>query len=742
MRVLHISDLHIGAHNENLLANLRTRVEVIKPDVIVATGDLADGPWSKELTEAHKCLYELAARCPPRKDGAAALIVVPGNHDFGYIKGNAAFNLSTYRFSNYRKIFGALATNSFYGSERVWIYGFNSAREWGVGANGEVLQSDLTRFDDDFEKAQSKYQKDFTQAYKIVALHHHPLPVRFDPKLSRWVTLLNSAEFLDQMLKRNIDLVIHGHEHVHAQAVFSKRFSGDDRSLTVVSVGTVSHKDPGADRNRFNVIEIESNGSIKVKSYQAQGGTFDADPTDSYVVRDTMEYDDRRFKQIVTEKGYSYDRVISQAELQIDGDVKRSVEFRGLVLKNGQCQRARNHHIALPQTSGYIDLPTAWEMDDSGEATELTFRRSTAVSGDKRVEGTIEYDGPLAVGVPFSLRCRWWAVNAMAMSKEQSWRKYPALRSQEYTHFPVLDPVVQMTCMLSFPPGFSPATPPTAFVAPVIEVAGQGLHVGEPDRALQNRLRRSVDVDGSVATGIKASMNITRPTIGYTYGFRWTLPDDIPKDGGMPGAEAAEIVAALLAFHNGEAKDVGQKERIARTLGLAGEQVRASLAQRFAGDLESSLMVFDAAERKMITVAACQYRGGKFEWIDRNHIVFEYGEGIGGRAFKTKLPLIYYADNQSHAPRRTEPDFYRKAPGDREYAVLFALPIHHPEVDKSVYAVLCCGSLDGTCPLRNLGSNGAAITSAAAKADQKVVSQALYRDLIQLRKAPSGSAQT
>lgn len=729
MRILHISDLHIGAHNPTLLTNLVTRVRVIKPDVIVATGDLADGPWHEELTEAYNYLLKLEHHCQQRTDNAATLIVVPGNHDFGRLKGNAAFH-----FSRYRKVFEKVRTESFYRPERVWIYGFNSARESGVGANGEVLQSDLARFDDDFEKATSDYQKDFTQAYKIVALHHHPLPVRFDPKLSRWVTLLNSAEFLDQMLKRNIDLVIHGHEHVHAQAVFSKRFNNSDRSLTVVSVGTVSHKDPGGDRNRFNVIEIASDGSIKINSYQAPGGTFDSEPIDSYVVRNTIGYDDRWFKQIVTERGYSYERLISRARIRIDGDVERSVEFLGLKLKSSECERARNHHIALPQTSGYIDLPRAWEMIDGKDANELKFDRSPTVQDDKHVEGIIEYGSTLPVGAPFSLRCRWWAVNAMAMSKEQSRLKYQAKRTQEYTHFPVLDPVGQMTCMLSFPAGFSPATLPSPFVARVINEPGRGLRVGDADRAAENALRLSVDIEGSVETGIQARMEIIKPNIDFTYGFRWTLPGDVPKDGGVHGAEAAGIVAALLAFRNSQDPKVDQKESIAHSLGLAGEQVRASLAQRFQGDLEYGLMIFDATERKMVTVGACRFRGRQFEWLDRRNMVFEYGEGVGGRAFKTKLPLVYYFDGAPQEGQRAEPDFYRKVPEDPQYAVLFALPIHHPEADETVYAVLCCGSRDAACPLRKLGTNGVPITSDAVKANESIICQGLYGDLIKLRK--------
>jgi hypothetical protein len=481
-------------------------------------------------------------------------------------------------------------------------------------------------------------------------------------------------------------------------------------------------------------------GSIRVESYQAQSELFDDEPIDKYIVRDAIGYDEPQFRKLVAEKGHKYERLVTRATLHIDGDVERSVDFRDLNLRSANSERARSHRITLPQTSGYIDLPSAWEIVGEERRRELRFETLSKAANDKRVEGKIEYDGALAPGVPFSLRCCWWAVNAMAMSREQSRKKYPVLRAQEYTHFPVLDPVERMTCMVNFPPGFSPSALPSPFVASVVHEAGQGWRVGDSDTTLEYRLRGSIIMDGTPEKGLKATMEIMRPVLGLTYGFRWTLPDDAADDSGLPGAEAASFVAALLAFHGSKIKDAGQKEKLGRMLGLAGEYVRARLAQGFEGHLEYGLMVFDAGARKMMTVAACRYSGDRFEWRDQEHLVFDYGEGIGGRAFKTKLPLVYFDEGPDG--RRTEPDYYRKVAGDPGYAVLFALPIHHPKLATHVYAVLCCGSSDATCPLRNVGKNGVPISKAAVKADQDAVSEGLYGDLMQLSKTLFSPRQT
>ncbi len=722
MRILHISDLHIGAHNENLLGSLKNRVRSLKPDVILATGDFADGPYEGPLTRARDYLLELAKLCPQRSEGPS-LIAVPGNHDVAHFAGNF---VSQWSAANYFKIFANLSVAAFYPSERVWIYGFNSTREKGVGANGQVSSEDLNSFDIAYENAKDTYKQDFENAFKIVALHHHPLPIRYSAKYSRWVTLLNAAEFLEQMLKHDVDLIVHGHEHVHAQATFGKRFKEHDRGLAVVSVGTVFHRNAGDDHNRFNLIQIASDGAVDVESYEARGGTFDADAIDRYAVRSTAQSDMRRFAQIIKEKKYSYQRVIVRSAINEDGDAERSVEFGGLVLQKAKSERARNLHISLPQTSGYIDVPSAWEIIDGDKEKELVFKRVDKTNDDKRVTGVIDYGRILPPGVPLSLRCRWWAVNAMAMSKDQSSKKYAEPRFEEYTHFPILDPVEQLTIMVSFPPGFSPNARPDPFVAKIADRPGQGLHVEERDAALEQKLRDSIVVDGSVKEGLRASLRLARPSIGYTYGFLWGLPDTQEPDGGAAEGETADIVDALLKFR--KIKDSKQQEKLKNALGLAGEFVRERLAPKYNGHLEFGLMVFDLTERKMFNVAACQLRRMQFEWVDHDHLIFEYGEGIAGKAFMTKKGRVYTRLNPSRS-KRTGPDYFREVPGGPAYAVLFSMPVFHPSSDKNVYAVLNCGSSQKSCPLRELGSNGIPVTRDDVKLVQLTVSKGLHDDL-------------
>src|SRR5262249_7314879 len=85
MRIVQVSDLHFGNHNPELARALIDRMKSVKPNVIVATGDLADEPRSKLFDDARNFLNELASHCqevPGEDAGRPKLILIPGNHDF------------------------------------------------------------------------------------------------------------------------------------------------------------------------------------------------------------------------------------------------------------------------------------------------------------------------------------------------------------------------------------------------------------------------------------------------------------------------------------------------------------------------------------------------------------------------------------------------------------------------------------------------------------------------------------
>src|SRR5687768_8302985 len=73
-RILHVSDLHVGARGVYAEYALGTICEAVDPELVIASGDLAH----RGLREQHAHAAELLRAL------GKPLLVVPGNHDIAY----------------------------------------------------------------------------------------------------------------------------------------------------------------------------------------------------------------------------------------------------------------------------------------------------------------------------------------------------------------------------------------------------------------------------------------------------------------------------------------------------------------------------------------------------------------------------------------------------------------------------------------------------------------------------------
>ncbi|MEZ8141383.1 metallophosphoesterase [Enterovibrio sp. FF113] len=82
------------------------------------------------------------------------------------------------------------------------------------------------------------------RTFKMMALHHHLLPINPVEHLSEKISMtLDATILLDTASEVGVKLAIHGHQHTPALIKFDKKFSVDDRDkkpVTVVSSGSTS----------------------------------------------------------------------------------------------------------------------------------------------------------------------------------------------------------------------------------------------------------------------------------------------------------------------------------------------------------------------------------------------------------------------------------------------------------------------------------------------------------------------
>ena len=73
-RILHLSDLHFGAHDPRLVEAVEIRVDEAKADLVVISGDFTQRARTEQFEEACQFLTRL-------KDRGHEVLGVPGNHD-------------------------------------------------------------------------------------------------------------------------------------------------------------------------------------------------------------------------------------------------------------------------------------------------------------------------------------------------------------------------------------------------------------------------------------------------------------------------------------------------------------------------------------------------------------------------------------------------------------------------------------------------------------------------------------
>ena len=73
-RIAHLSDLHFGRHDDEIVTGLLRALKAIAPDIYVISGDLTQRARRAQFAAAKAFVDELRATGLP-------VIVVPGNHD-------------------------------------------------------------------------------------------------------------------------------------------------------------------------------------------------------------------------------------------------------------------------------------------------------------------------------------------------------------------------------------------------------------------------------------------------------------------------------------------------------------------------------------------------------------------------------------------------------------------------------------------------------------------------------------
>jgi len=216
MLLVQISDIHCGPmFREKAFTSAVKEINEMAPDIVLVTGDLTENGLISEFKMAAKELEKIKAK---------KIIYVSGNHDYrstGYLLFKEFFP-----FSQVTEI------------ENVVIAVLSSARP--DRDDGEVGHRQNLWLERTLEK--------YSDKVKIVAIHHHVIPVP-DTGADQ-ITVIDAGDALRSLTKSKANLILCGHRH--------RPWRWKLENMLIVHAGSLScEKLRGFFLNSYNVITVK-----------------------------------------------------------------------------------------------------------------------------------------------------------------------------------------------------------------------------------------------------------------------------------------------------------------------------------------------------------------------------------------------------------------------------------------------------------------------------------------------------
>jgi 3',5'-cyclic AMP phosphodiesterase CpdA len=251
VRILHVSDLHMGTREdaviETSLASFSARIE---PDLVVATGDLTHRGRRAQHERAAAMLHGLG---PP-------VVAVPGNHDIPH-----SFPARFVRpWAQFERIWGT--TEPVHRADGLCVVGLNSVRPWRHQSGG-LRDAQLARAAEAFAGAEPG-------ALRVALLHHQ---LTGAPWRTRKRPVARRSHVLGTLVDAGAELILSG--HIHQGAVSERHefevWNGGQRGVVVSVAPGLGQPRPRRRGEARGVVVYEADeAEIRVHTFVWRSGEW------------------------------------------------------------------------------------------------------------------------------------------------------------------------------------------------------------------------------------------------------------------------------------------------------------------------------------------------------------------------------------------------------------------------------------------------------------------------------------
>jgi 3',5'-cyclic AMP phosphodiesterase CpdA len=248
-RLVHLSDLHFGAHDEALVEAVEWHVDDLKPDLVVISGDFTQRARTEQFREACDFLERLRER-------GHEVLGVPGNHDVPLYDVLRRF-LSP--LTRYRRFIDE-SLCPFIELPGVAVLGLNTARSL-TFKDGRINESQVEFIRETFARTPA-------ESVRILVTHHPLFALKIGEELTPAIGRHELA--LDAIQDAGVDMLLAGHQH-HASSHDASELVTRVGSALVVQAGTATSTRVREQEQSFNTIDIaEGEATITVNGWNRE----------------------------------------------------------------------------------------------------------------------------------------------------------------------------------------------------------------------------------------------------------------------------------------------------------------------------------------------------------------------------------------------------------------------------------------------------------------------------------------
>jgi len=271
-RLVHLSDLHFGAHDDQLVEAVEAAVGGLKPDLVVISGDFTQRARTEQFREACRFLE--------RQGRGHEVLGVPGNHDVPLYDVMRRF-LSP--LSRYRRFIDE-SLCPFIELPGVAVLGINTARSL-TFKDGRINRDQVDFIRETFDRTPA-------DAVRILVTHHPLFALTVDGEVERAVGRQELA--LGAVEDSRVDVLLAGHAH-HASSQDAGDLVTRSGGVLVVQAGTATSTRVRHQEQSFNTIDI-ADGRVAISVHGWDGAAFTAAEARPY------EYQDGRWRVLEAEE--------------------------------------------------------------------------------------------------------------------------------------------------------------------------------------------------------------------------------------------------------------------------------------------------------------------------------------------------------------------------------------------------------------------------------------------------------